>query len=72
MLSKRLVSFKLIFYEQKLNKSLKPIFKKPQSERDKSFPLANDVLSSELLQGKHICGDFFAKNPARLVIDFKN
>lgn len=61
------------FLRTKLSKKLKPIFKSHRIKEVNFFPLADDVLSSELILKNNTYIEIFSlKKPARLVIDFKN
>ena len=61
------------FLRTKLSKKLKPIFKSHRVKEVNFFPLADDVLSTELLLKKNTYVEIFSLDkPARLVIDFKN
>jgi len=61
------------FLRTKLSKNLKPSFKSHRVKEINLFPLADDVLSTELLLKENTYVEIFSlKNPARLVIDFKN
>ena len=61
------------FLRTKLSKSLKPNFKSHRVKEINFFPLANNVLSTEVLLKKNTYVEIFTlKKPSRLVIDFKN
>lgn len=61
------------FLRTNLSKKLKPIFKSHRVKEINFFPLADNVLSTELLLKKNTYVEIFSlKSPARLVIDFKN
>ena len=61
------------FLRTSLSKSLKPNFKSHRVKEINFFPLANNVLSTEILLKKNTYVEIFTlKKPSRLVIDFKN
>ena len=61
------------FLRTKLGQNLNPAFKSHRVREINLFPLADDVLSAELLLKENTYVEIFSlKNPARLVIDFKN
>lgn len=61
------------FLRTNLSRSLKPKFKSHRVREINFFPLANNVLSTEILLKKNTYVEIFTlKKPSRLVIDFKN
>mgnify|MGYP001212919187 CR=1 FL=1 len=61
------------FLRTKLSKDLKPVFKSHRVKEINFFPLADSILSAELLLKKNTYIEiFYLTKPARLVVDFKN
>lgn len=61
------------FLSTKLSKDIKPMFKSHRVLEVNFFPLANDVLSTEVLIKENTYVEIFSlDNPTRLVVDFKN
>ena len=61
------------FLRTKLNRDLKPSFKSHRVKEINFFPLADNVLSTEIMLKKNTYVELFIlNNPTRLVVDFKN
>lgn len=61
------------FLRTQLSKSLKPNFKSHRVKEINFFPLADNILSTEMILKKNTYIEIFTlSKPARLVIDFKN
>ena len=61
------------FLRTTLSKSLKPVFKSHRVKEINFFPLADNILSTEMILKKNTYVEIFTlSKPGRLVVDFKN